>query len=187
MLWSEVEWPFRPQHLQKHAVEFHGVIHHVFREAAVLPFRLLSVFDNYAALATFVVEHAPAFTADLKRLKDLVQMECVVYPAPGRMPANLGSGAAYLRERAGMLRMIEEQVAGLRECLGALASDIRLRETRSGTRLFTLTERGREDEFRSLVERVALPEQLARRVSGPWPAAEFLSDTVKAPQVAGAK
>ncbi len=46
LLWSEVEWPFDPQRMQKSAVEFHEVVHKVFRQTAVIPFRLLSVFED---------------------------------------------------------------------------------------------------------------------------------------------
>jgi hypothetical protein len=181
LLWSEVKWPFAPELMQKNAVEFHGVVYHVFRQAAVVPFRLLSVFQNEKALAAFTAEKADSFIADLGRLKNGVQMECVVYPMPGRVQVNSDSGAAYLREKAAMLRMIGEHVAQIREHLGSLARDIHLRETKSGTRIFVLMERGREGEFRAAVEQVATPQQLSRRISGPWPAAEFLSEQLRAP------
>jgi gas vesicle protein GvpL/GvpF len=187
LLWSEVEWPFAPERMQKSAVEFHEVVHHVFRQAAVVPFRLLSVFADEGALAGFAAQHAEAFLADLERLKDCVQMECVIYPAPGRAPRNDGSGTAYLQEKAELLRAQEEQVNAVRESLGTMAREIRVREGKNGMRVFVLAARGREDEFRSAVERVAAPEMLARRMSGPWPAAEFLSEGVRMPQAAGTK
>ena len=187
VLWSEVEWPFNPGQMQKNAVEFHSVVQHILRQTAVVPFRLLSVFANEKELTAFAAENAGAFIADLERLRDLVQMECVVYPAPGRAPSSMGSGAAYLRDRAAMLALIEQQVTDLKERLRHLARDFRVRETKSGTRLFALAERGREGEICSLIEQVRLPEQLSRRSSGPWPAAEFLSDRVKAPYAANTK
>ncbi len=181
LLWSQVEWPFAPAQTQRNAVEFHGVVQHVFRQASVVPFRLLSVFQNERELNSFAAENAEAFIADLERLKNSVQMESVVYPAPGRAPVNTGSGAEYLRERAAMLGIMAQQVAELRERLAPIAHDLRVRETKSGTRLFVLTDRGNESEFRSRVEQVALPEKLSRRMSGPWPATEFLSDKVRMP------
>jgi hypothetical protein len=62
-----------------------------------------------------------------------------------------------------------------------------VREAKSGTRIFVLVERGRENDFRQAVSAVAIPEHLSRRMSGPWPAAEFLSEQVKMPQIVGAK
>jgi Gas vesicle synthesis protein GvpL/GvpF len=187
LLWSEVEWPFRAEHAQQYAVEFHGVVSHVFRQRAVVPFRLLSVFEDAATLAGFAAEHQEAFVGDLERLKDVVQMECVVYPSPAAQAArgSPGSGAEYLRERAAVLGSVGRQVDELQAALRELAQEMRVREAKSGTRLFVLAERGREGQFRSIVEGVSVPEQLARRVSGPWPAAEFLSEQVRAPKMAG--
>ena len=187
LLWSEVEWPFHPEHMQKHAVEFHGVIHHIFRQVAVVPFRLLSVFEDAGALRAFIAEHADVFIADLERLKSVVQMECVIYPAPSKPQAAAASGTSYLQEKAGMLRAVEQQVSQVQGALGNLARDVRIREAKSGTRIFVLVERGREQEFRPMIERIPLPVPLSRRVSGPWPAAEFLSQQVQAPKAAEVK
>jgi len=187
LLWAEVEWPFQPEHMQKNAVEFHSVVSHVFKQVAVIPFRLLSVFEDAEALRTFIAEHEAAFVADLERLSEVVQMECVVYPNPAPSQVNATSGAAYLHEKAAKLHAIEQQVQDVQTGLGSVMREVRVREAKSGTRIFVLTERGRAAEFRTIIERVPLPAQLARRVSGPWPAAEFLSEEVRAPQVASAK
>jgi hypothetical protein len=189
LLWSEVEWPFRPEHMQKHAVEFHGVVNHVFKQVAVVPFRLLSVFDNYGVLAGFVVEHASAFIADLERLKDLVQMECVVYPAPAQpgQQAVSSTGAEYLRRKAGMARSAEAFTKAALEAAASVICEARVRESKNGTRIFALVKRGNEDEFSRIMSAMPLPEHLSRRLSGPWPAAEFLSEQVRAPNAAGVK
>jgi len=187
LLWSEVEWPFAPERMQRSAVEFHGVIHHIFDQAAVIPFRLLSVFDDDAVLAAFAAEQQASFLDDLERLKRFVQMEFVVYPAPGRAQPDLSSGKAYLEQKAGLARTIEHHVTHVRGALGELSHQAVVREAKSGHRVFVLVERGREEAFREAVKGVAVPEALSRRSSGPWPAAEFLSERVKVPQIAGAK
>jgi hypothetical protein len=187
LLWSEVGWPFAAERMQKNALEFHEVASHIFEQTAIIPFRLLSVFENEKALAAFNAEHAEVFLADLERLKDCVQMECVVYPAPSRMQPNNSSDAKYLHEKVEMLRILEQHVNAIQESLREQGREIRLREGKNGIRVFVLTERGREKEFRALVERAAIPESLSRRVSGPWPAADFLSEPMRAPQIASAK
>ena len=189
LLWSEVEWPFRPEHLQKHAVEFHSVVQHVFKEVAVIPFRLLSVFDDAGSLSTFIREHAVAFVDDLQRLKDDVQMECVLYPTPaqhGNYPGS-SSGAEYLRRKAVLVRSAEAFAKAAQEAAAPLLRDVRVRESKNGTRIFALVERGKHSEFSQIMCAMALPERLSRRVSGPWPASEFLSEQVRAPNAAGVK
>lgn len=185
--WSEVEWPFVPERMQKHALEFHEVVSDIFKQTAVIPFRLLSVFENEKSLAGFAIEHAEAFLKDLERLKDCVQMECVVYPAPAGKQADDSSGAAYLRDKAAVLQAQDRHASALRESLGEMARETRVRESKNGLRFFALMERGKEKAFRAAVERIAVPELLSRRMSGPWPAAAFLSERVQAPQIGHVK
>ena len=191
LLWSEVEWPFAPEQMQRSAVEFHEVVRHVFNQAAVIPFRLLSVFDDQKALEAFAAENQERFLDDLERLKGFVQMECVVYPAPshrqGQAQAVSTSGRAYLEKKAVAMRSSEGFAQAVRDAVAHLGREVRVREGKNGTRIFVLVERGRESDFRQAVSVLPLPEHLSRRISGPWPAAEFLSDQVKAPQIANQK
>jgi hypothetical protein len=187
LLWSEVGWPLDPERMQQSAVEFHGVVHHIFKQTAVIPFRLLSVFEDEVAMAAFAVENQKIFIEDLERLKHFVQMEFVVYPAPRR--EDRSSGKAYLEQKAGMRRAIEGHVKAVREELDELSQQVVVRDAKSGHRVFVLVERGREEAFREKVKGVSVPEEVSRRISGPWPASEFLSERVKSPQItpAGAK
>jgi hypothetical protein len=188
LLWSEVEWPFDPERMQKSAVEFHEVVHKVFRQTAVIPFRLLSVFDDQQAFRAFAAENHQRFLQDLSRLKDFVQMECVIYPRPSEIDRS--SGKAYLQQKAVALRSSEGFAQAMQESLAPLSREVRVREGKNGTRIFVLVERGRENDFREAVTAIPIPSHLSRRMSGPWPAAEFLSEQVKMPQMdeaAGAK
>jgi hypothetical protein len=187
LLWSEVEWPFEPTRMQKSAVEFHGVVHQVFNQAAVIPFRLLSVFEDHQAFTAFAAENQERFLEDLERLKNLVQMECVLYPAPSGPDVDRSSGKAYLEQKAVAMRSSEGFAQSMRDAVAHLSREVRVREAKNGTRIFVLVERGRENDFRQAVSAVAIPEHLSRRMSGPWPAAEFLSEQVKMPQIAEAK
>lgn len=181
LLWSNVDWPFDTTALQQRAVEFHSVVSHLFSQGAVVPFRLLSVFDDEDALAAFVKEHHANFTADLERLENFVQMECVLFV--GREAAAVASGKAYLEMKAGLLRGVEGYVQRLREVLAPISREVRVRESKNGSRVFVLVDRGNESTFRSLVQEFALPERLERRISGPWPASEFLSEAVRMPKL----
>jgi hypothetical protein len=187
LLWSEVEWPFVPDQMQRSALEFHEVVRHVFNQTAVIPFRLLSVFEDQQALAAFAAENQARFLSDLERLKGFVQMECVVYPAPGQARAGASSGKAYLEQKAVAMRSSEGFAQAVRDAVAHLTGEVRVRDGKNGTRIFVLVEKGRESDFRQAVSVLPLPEHLSRRISGPWPAAEFLSDQVKAPQIANQK
>ncbi len=187
LLWSEVEWPFAPDQMQRSAVEFHQVVRHVFNQTAVIPFRLLSVFEDRQALTAFVAENEERFLDDLERLKGFVQMECVVYPAPGQAQAGSSTGKAYLEKKAVAMRSSEGFAQAVRNAVAHLGHEVRVREGKNGTRIFVLVERGRESDFRQAVSVLPVPEHLSRRISGPWPAAEFLSDQVKAPQIPNQK
>lgn len=186
LLWSEVEWPFDPERMQKSAVEFHEVVHRVFKQTAVIPFRLLSVFENQPAFKAFAAENRERFMEDLNRLKDFVQMECVIYPAPSQTQVDRSSGKAYLEQKAVALRSAEGFAQATQEAVAHLSREVRIREGKNGTRIFVLVERGRENDFRHAVTAVPIPGHLSRRMSGPWPAAEFLSEQVKMPQIDGA-
>ncbi|HET9182914.1 MAG TPA: GvpL/GvpF family gas vesicle protein [Candidatus Angelobacter sp.] len=185
LLWSEVAWPFEQSELQRSAMDFHAVIQHVFEQTAVVPFRLLSIFDDVAALTKFAAEHGPQFIADLERLRGYVQMESVVYVIAGRAPADTSSGRAYLQQKAEALRRSSENAARVKTELAAVSEDVHIREVKNGTRIFALVQRGDEERFRRIVESVPVEPPVSRRVSGPWPAAEFLSAAVKSPRIAG--
>lgn len=185
LLWSEVAWPFEQSELQRNALDFHAVIQHVFEQTAVIPFRLLSIFDDIATLKKFVAEHGPEFVADLERLREYVQMESVVYVIAGRAPAEASSGRAYLQQKAEAQRLSSENAARLKAELAAVSGDVHVREVKNGRRIFALVHRGDEERFRRIVESVPVEPPVSRRVSGPWPAAEFLSAALKSPQIAG--
>ena len=174
ILWSEVEWPFAPEKMQQNAVEFHAVITSVFGRIAVAPFRLLSVFEDEKALHTFVTQHAGELISDLERLKDFVQMECVLYVLGERGQSQ--SGTAYLRQKSDALRKLENAAERVRNALKEVAAEVRVREGKNGRRVYALVARGSEARWREAVSGVRQVDAVSRRVSGPWPAAEFLSD-----------
>lgn len=180
VLWSEVDWPFRPAEMQKNAVEFHQVIHHVFARVAVAPFRLLTVFEDRPSLEQFVTGRARQLASDLERLRDFVQMECVLYLIAERAEAGPVSNSAGVERKADLLQMIERSALGVKDALAGTSPEVRIRPVKSGSRLFALVRRGAEAQFSAIAESVSLPEGVSRRTSGPRPASEFLSEVLKA-------
>jgi response regulator RpfG family c-di-GMP phosphodiesterase len=187
LLWSEVEWPFEQTRLQQSAVDFHEVIHQIFRHVAVVPFRLLSIFDDPRSLQSFTREHAAAFIEDLERLRDFVQMEAVIYVIRERAPEDASSGRAYLEQKARLQRLTTEHASAVEDAIKAVSPEVRVRDVKTGRRIFALVQRGEENRFRAAVESIAVPNSVSRRTSGPWPVSEFLSQSVKSPEIAGRK
>lgn len=183
LLWSEIEWPLNSGNVQQNAVEFHRVISHILTQQAVVPFRLLTIFESEQSLANFAASHAADFVADLDRLSDFVQMECILFFKMARA-ADTSSGQAYLRQKAELRRALDDYGAKLKNVLSPVAREIRTKEVNNGLRIFCLVQRGQETAFRDSASSIAVPHGLERRISGPWPASEFLSDAVKAPQIA---
>jgi hypothetical protein len=95
------------------------------------------------------------------------------------------SGKAYLEQKAVALRSSEGVVQATQDAVAHVSREFRVREGKNGTRIFVLVERGREADFRQAVTAMPIPIHLSRRISGPWPAAEFLSEQVKMPQMDG--
>lgn len=184
LLWSQVEWPFDPSALQQRAIEFHQVVHHLFRQTAVVPFRLLSLFDSHQHMTGFIAHHGSAFIADLERLKNMVQMECIIFFKPPGRP-DLSSGSAYLQQKAGLQRALDEFAEYLKNPLKAVSEETRTREVNNGKRIYCRVPRGQEEPFKAGLQRIPVPPLIERRITGPWPASEFLSESVKMPEVAG--
>jgi hypothetical protein len=178
LLWSEVNWPFDPASMQRNAIEFHRVVNHIFDQIAVVPFRLLTVFEDERSLTAFAVRHHEGFIADLERLKSFVQMECVVYFVRPQRKVDASPGEASARQNAELWRMVNEHVQKANDALSGISRDVRVREIKSGNRIFVLVKRGKEDAFRTAVQKVVVQGAIARRISGPRPAAEFLSESI---------
>jgi Gas vesicle synthesis protein GvpL/GvpF len=183
LLWSEVEWPLQLAAIQQNATDFHRAVRHVFSQTAVIPFRLLSLFESREQAAEFAARHYASFAADLDRLKKYVQMECVIFSRPKTSDAS--SGKAYLQQKAQVRRAMAEFAQQVRDAVAGINQEIREKEVKNGVRMYVLVERGQEEIFVQRVQSLPPPPGLERRTSGPWPAAEFLSESVKTPELKG--
>lgn|GEM_PF-988107 len=200
LVWSQVDWPFNAHQLQGFAVDFHNVVSQVFRQAAVAPFQLLTVFDNRDAMVEYARANEEAIVADLDRLKACVQMECVAYvvgarrdtlqnpPGPDPAEPNLAKDAAknpakshYDPQALFHMKEYTDQVVAT---VAGHSRDVKVREVTGGNRIFALVDRGQEQLFLQTVHDLPLPSMVSRRVKGPEPAGEFLSLRLGAPRPA---
>jgi hypothetical protein len=106
-------------------------------------------------------------------------MECVVYFVRPQRKVDASPGEASARQNTELWRMVNEHVQKANDALSGISCDVRVREIKSGNRIFVLVKRGKEDAFRTAVQKVVVQEgAIARRISGPRPAAEFLSESI---------
>ena len=153
------------------ALVFHKVVHAVFDQAAVVPFRFPTWLSS-PELAEHLNQHSDRYTTFLTRNASHVQMEMrLASLSRGSLPGAT-SGAAYLRARGAEAHRLENVAETLKKLLSSEVSEWRERQTPDGLRLYALVDRKNIASFRErLSER--RPE-VSLHSSGPWPATEFL-------------
>lgn len=156
-----------PESLRTSALEFHRVLASIFRRTAVVPFRFPNLLQSYEQLESHLRANMMKYKSFLEKNGDAVQMEVLLSNSAGE---NVGqkSGVEYLRERQQQFRNAAKLSDAVREKINNLVLDSKTKESR----LFFLVKRAQSEELRERLKH--LPEI---RVSGPWPATEFLEDS----------
>lgn len=155
-----------PQTFQQSALEFHRVVHAAFAEAAVIPFRF-PTWLSADELANHVQKESTTYRSFLTKHADHVQMELRIAQASVVSPPD-ATGTQHLRRRAAQFHEIDNAAQELKHLLAAEALEWRERDIPEGKRLYALVERRAIAAFRERLSEHGL------RVSGPWPATEFL-------------
>jgi len=158
---------------QKSALEFHDVVHAIFEQSAVVPFRFPTWLSE-SELREHVREHSSRYQTFLQQHREHVQMEVRIRVAPQAISES-ATGTEHLRSRAARLRQMEEGRKSVEQALSGEALAWRLREIPEGLRLFALVERRRIVSFREKLAKFGP----ALGGSGPWPATEFLEGPAK--------
>ena len=169
--------PSGTKSMQESVLSFHGVLQHIFSQSAIIPFRYPTTVEDEAALVAFLNEHASDYEESLIRLRDKVQMEIrASWKAESRptLPAGQAqSGAEYLRAKQAQHSKFAALSAGLRTQAQCWIADWQERPSADGLRMFALVRRSEVAEFKRALDVPVNPDFLVR-VSGPWPATEFL-------------
>jgi len=159
-----------PDTLRQSALEFHRVIASVFRQMALVPFRFPNLLKTREELESHLRANLPKYQSFLERTRDAVQMEIVLpntSPAPVSVESKT-SGAEYLREKQQRSRPHAELSSALLEKIKELV----LATKTTDMRLYLLVPR---DQIEALRGHLNGFQEI--RISGPWPAAEFLEET----------
>jgi gas vesicle protein GvpL/GvpF len=160
------------------ALAFSQVLQEIFRQTAIIPFCFPTLLQDEAELATFLHEHAAQYREDLTRLRNLVQMEVQIAFQRGEKKPDIASqsGKDYLRSRQLRHQNLEAAAQEFRRMAQTHIRNWRQRDTPRGLRAYALVERDSVPAFRDIIGRVALSPDLSARVTGPWPATEFLTE-----------
>ncbi len=164
--------------LKDEALRFDAVVREILAQTAVIPFRFPTLLGTLDELRAFIVENAAPYSATLKRLASLVQMELRIEHA-SLGPAPSESGTAYLEARAAAARAMSEQAEHARTIAGNLIRDWHTRSLPHGLRCYALVPRDQIAEFQARMRSLSAREGVTIVVSGPWPAAEFFHDAAQ--------
>jgi hypothetical protein len=158
--------------LRQAALEFHDVVHAMFTDRAVIPFRF-PTWLTAEKLGEHLEQQAEAYSKFLRDHADDVQMEIRV-AAQSELSTTRGSGTEYLRSRSTKAQKIRASADTLKARVAEFATDWRERPTPDGLRLFALVNRRGVADFRERLGSGAQMQNFTCRVSGPWPATEFV-------------
>ena len=166
LLYSEMEpSEIAADTFQRSALEFHHVVQAAFANVAVIPFRFPTWLSKQE-MTEHLEKESLCYQLFLTEHAEHVQMEFRVATRSDQGPAS--SGTEHLRMRADRLREVGKAAEELRSLLAADVVDWRERDAAEGKRLFALVERSRVARFRERLSERGI------RVTGPWPATEFL-------------
>lgn len=157
------------------ALAFHRVLQAIFRQGAIIPFRFPTLLADEAEVTGHLNEHAAEYHEALGRLRDLVQMEIHLR---GRGPElNVqATGTEYLRSRQAQHSVLETTAGQLRQACQSWISGWRQQTSGHHIRCYALVGRGAVAKFERALVSLEMPASVSARVSGPWPATEFVSE-----------
>ncbi len=161
--------------LKDEALRFDAVVREVLAQTAVIPFRFPTLLATLDELREFMEANAAPYSATLKRLAGLVQMELrIEHASLASTPSQ--SGTAYLEARGAAARLMSQQAEHARSIAGDLIRDWRTRNSPRGLRCYALIARDAIADFQARMRSLSAREGVTIVVSGPWPAAEFFHD-----------
>jgi hypothetical protein len=155
------------------ALEFNRVLQDLLRQVAIVPFRFPTVVADESEMSRFLLEHAEEYRETLLRLRDSVQME-ISLTIDRPAPTERASGTQYLRSRQAWRRKLTDAADAMRHAVSAWIQDWHQHESSTGLRCYILISRSAVPAVLEKLQRVGIPADLHARVTGPWPATEFL-------------
>jgi Gas vesicle synthesis protein GvpL/GvpF len=162
--------------VRESALTFSRVLQDIFGQLAIIPFCFPTLLPSEAEIAGFVRENADEYRKTLSRLRDSVQMDVHISLPEQKLEAGDESGTDYLTKRLSRHQHLERVAEELRRAAQPWIQDWRQREVAAGMRGHALVARGLAASFLEKMAGIEIPAGFHVRVTGPWPAAEFLKE-----------
>ncbi|MEO8725139.1 MAG: GvpL/GvpF family gas vesicle protein [Acidobacteriaceae bacterium] len=158
------------------ALEVHGLLQHLLELGGVVPFRLPAWLAE-PEIASYLDARAEAYSDALRKISDCVQMElqlissCLPIPLAANTAPN---GRDYLRSRAAGQSAWRNAATLVREKLDSVTRAWRQHgPANNALKLSALVPRNERERFVESSAQLKL-ENIAIKVSGPWPATDFI-------------
>jgi len=164
--------------IQDDALTFHRVLKDIFQQAAIIPFRFPTTLADRSDVIAHLREHSEEYASTLGRLRDLVQMELRIQfkEISGHQTSANPSGTEYLRNIQARREKLEMVAQELRQLGEPAIKDWRQRHSNDGIRCFALIDRTTVIDFQRKIGNIPVQSEFTARLSGPWPATQFLSE-----------
>jgi hypothetical protein len=160
------------------ALQFHDVVNSIFQKLDLIPFRFPTLLADCAEITSEIEKRAASYHTGLEKIRGHVQMEIRIQSRGSRQEDTTQgaatSGAEYLRARQNRHINLKTASSALQAAAAAVIELWHEREYSDSLRCFALVPRGSVDDFQQALAGAAIPSDLLARVSGPWPATEFL-------------
>jgi Gas vesicle synthesis protein GvpL/GvpF len=164
--------------VRESALAFSRVLQQIFAQAAIIPFCFPTLLASESEISAFLRVHAAEYRKALSRLRHSVQMDLYISFRDSTQKFESGdeSGTEYLRRRLSRHQRLEALSEEFRRVGQGFIEDWHQREVATGMRGYALIARRFLASFLEKMAQVPIPADLQARITGPWPAAEFLKE-----------
>jgi hypothetical protein len=163
--------------VRDNALVFHRVLKDIFQQAAIIPFRFPTIMSDHSEVIAHLTEHSEEYRSGLSRLRDLVQMELrIQFKESGLDKPAKPSGTEYLRNIQARRAKLEMAAQEFKQLVASFIKAWRQRDSTHGIRCFALIDRTAVIDFQREIGNIPIQSELTARLSGPWPATQFLTE-----------